>query len=62
MRTTAPTSSLFTFCGRTFSADEIGMMRRIAAGAKPNWNALTINALAIYVAVAYLLTFAFWTR
>ena len=31
MRTTAPTSSLFTFCGRTFSADEIGMMRRIAA-------------------------------
>lgn len=41
---------------------QIWMMRRIAAGAKPNWNALTINALAIYVAVAYLLTFAFWTR
>jgi 1,4-dihydroxy-2-naphthoate octaprenyltransferase len=41
---------------------QIWMMRRIAAGAKPNWNALTINALAIYVAVAYLLAFAFWTR
>ena len=41
---------------------QIWMMRRIAAGAKPNWNALTINALAIYVTVAYLLAFAFWTR
>lgn len=41
---------------------QIWMMRRIATGARPNWNALTINALAIYVAVAYLLAFAFWTR
>ncbi len=41
---------------------QIWMMRRIAAGMKPNWNALTINAMAIYVSVAYLLTFAFWTR
>jgi 1,4-dihydroxy-2-naphthoate octaprenyltransferase len=41
---------------------QIWLMRRIAAGAKPNWNALTLNALAIYVSVAYLLAFAFWTR
>jgi 1,4-dihydroxy-2-naphthoate octaprenyltransferase len=41
---------------------QIWIMRRIAAGAKPNWTALTINALAIYVSVAYLLAFAFWTR
>jgi 1,4-dihydroxy-2-naphthoate octaprenyltransferase len=41
---------------------QIWSMRRIAAGAKPNWTALTINALAIYVSVAYLLAFAFWTR
>lgn len=41
---------------------QIWMMRRIAAGMKPNWNALTINALVIFVSVAYLLTFAFWTR
>ena len=41
---------------------QIWMMRRIAAGVKPNWNALTINALAIYVSVAYLFAFAFWTR
>jgi hypothetical protein len=31
MKSTAPTSPAFTFCGRTFSADEIDMMRQIAA-------------------------------
>jgi hypothetical protein len=31
MKATAPTASTFTFCGRTFSADEIDLMRQIAS-------------------------------
>jgi hypothetical protein len=31
MRSTAPTASTFTFCGRIISADEIGLMRQIAS-------------------------------
>jgi len=39
---------------------QVWQMRRIAAGAKPNWKALTLNALTLFGATAYLLTFAFW--
>lgn len=39
---------------------QVWQMRRIAAGAKPNWRALTLNALTLFGATAYLLTFAFW--
>jgi hypothetical protein len=31
MRSTAPTASTFTFCGRIFTADEIDLMRQIAS-------------------------------
>ena len=41
---------------------QIWYMGRIAEGLKPNWTALTLNALAITAACTYLLTYAFWTR
>lgn len=41
---------------------QIWQMRRIADGARPNWTALTLTAIALFSVVAYLLTFAFWTR
>jgi 1,4-dihydroxy-2-naphthoate octaprenyltransferase len=41
---------------------QIWQMRRIADGAKPNWRALRLTAVALFATTAYLLTFAFWTR
>jgi 1,4-dihydroxy-2-naphthoate octaprenyltransferase len=41
---------------------QIWQMRNIANGVKPNWNALTIGALALFASMAYLLAFAFWTN
>lgn len=41
---------------------QIWYLSRIADGLKPNWTALTLNALAITAASAYLLMYAFWTR
>jgi 1,4-dihydroxy-2-naphthoate octaprenyltransferase len=41
---------------------QIWQMRRIAEGARPNWTALTLTGIALFSIVAYLLTFAFWTR
>lgn len=41
---------------------QIWQMRRIAAGAPPNWKALTVGAKALFAAAAYLLAYAFWTR
>jgi 1,4-dihydroxy-2-naphthoate octaprenyltransferase len=41
---------------------QIWQMRNIANGLKPNWNALTIGAVALFTAAAYLLAFAFWTH
>jgi 1,4-dihydroxy-2-naphthoate polyprenyltransferase len=35
-------------------------MRRIAAGAKPQWNLLVIGAVSLFGATVYMLTFAFW--
>lgn len=39
---------------------QIIQMRRIAGGAKPQWNILVIGALALFSAYAYFVTFAFW--
>jgi len=39
---------------------QIYQIRAIANGAKPNWRALMVGALALFAAMAYLLTFAFW--
>jgi 1,4-dihydroxy-2-naphthoate octaprenyltransferase len=41
---------------------QIWQMRRIADGAPPNWNGLTLTAAALFVSAAYLLAFTFWTR
>jgi 1,4-dihydroxy-2-naphthoate polyprenyltransferase len=41
---------------------QIWQMRRIAAGAKPNWTTLVLTAVVIFASMAYLLAFAFWTR
>ncbi|MFZ6030864.1 MAG: hypothetical protein ACOYYS_24420 [Chloroflexota bacterium] len=35
---------------------------RIAAGAKPNWRALTLGAQLLVGVMAYLLTYGFWIR
>jgi len=39
---------------------QIWQMRRIANGARPNWNALIIGSVALFASMAYLLGFAFW--
>lgn len=41
---------------------QIWMVNRIADGAKPNWSALTLTAVALYGVTAYLLAFTFWIR
>lgn len=41
---------------------QIWQMRRIAAGARPNWRSLTLTAVVLFASMAYLLAFAFWTR
>jgi 1,4-dihydroxy-2-naphthoate octaprenyltransferase len=41
---------------------QIWQMRRIAAGAKPNWRNLTLTGIVLFVSEVYLLAFAFWTR
>lgn len=41
---------------------QIWQMRNIANGNKPNWNALTVGALALFALMSYLLAFSFWTN
>jgi 1,4-dihydroxy-2-naphthoate octaprenyltransferase len=41
---------------------QIWQMRRIADGYKPNWLALSLNAVILYAATIYLLTFSYWIR
>ena len=41
---------------------QIWQMRRIAAGGKTNWLALTMNAVVLFGLMTYMLAFAFWTR
>ncbi len=45
-----------------FGLLQIYWLRNISNGAKPIWNLLTVNALAVFGLTAYLLTFAFWLR
>jgi 1,4-dihydroxy-2-naphthoate octaprenyltransferase len=37
-------------------------MWRISQGARPNWNALMVNAIATFGLMAYLLTYSYWTH
>ena len=41
---------------------QIWQMRRIADGARPNWNAVKVTSAALFFMSAYLLLFGFWTR
>jgi 1,4-dihydroxy-2-naphthoate octaprenyltransferase len=45
-----------------FALLQIYWLRNISLGARPVWNLLTVNALAVFGLTAYLLTFAFWLR
>ena len=39
---------------------QIWQMRRVADGASPNWTTLTLLPVALFAAMAYLLTFTYW--
>jgi 1,4-dihydroxy-2-naphthoate octaprenyltransferase len=41
---------------------QIWQMSSIAAGAKPHWRLLSLNAVATVVMTAYLVTFTLWTH
>jgi 1,4-dihydroxy-2-naphthoate octaprenyltransferase len=41
---------------------QIWQMRRIGAGAKPNWTTMGLTAVVLFASVTYLLAFTFWTR
>lgn len=41
---------------------ELWQMWRIRNGAKPNWRALKINAIALFGSMAYMITYAYWSR
>ncbi len=41
---------------------QVFQINRIAAGAKPNWNTVTLAGLTTFAATAYLLAFSFWSR
>jgi 1,4-dihydroxy-2-naphthoate octaprenyltransferase len=41
---------------------QIWQMRRIGAGAKPNWTTVGFTAVVLFGSVAYLLAFTFWMR
>ena len=51
-----------SFLTLPFAILQIFWLRNISQGAKPVWNLLTVNALAVFGLTAYLLTFAFWLR
>jgi 1,4-dihydroxy-2-naphthoate polyprenyltransferase len=41
---------------------QIWLMHRIGSGARPNWTALTLTAIASFGIMSYLLAFSFWIR
>lgn len=49
------------FLGLPIGLYQIWQMNRIMDGAKPRWRLLSLNALATFGLVAYLLAFSFWT-
>jgi len=51
-----------SFLTLPFAILQIFWVRNISNGARPIWNLLTVNALAVFGLTAYLLTFAFWLR
>ncbi len=45
-----------------FGLLQIWQMRRIAAGLKPNWTAVTLSSVVLFGAMSYLIAFTFWTH
>lgn len=45
-----------------FALLQVLLLRNIALGAKPVWNLVSANAVAIYGLTAYFLTLSFWIR
>lgn len=45
-----------------FGLLQIWQMYQIGNGKKPNWTALTLNALVTFIGLAYLFAIAFWTH
>jgi 1,4-dihydroxy-2-naphthoate octaprenyltransferase len=45
-----------------FAALQWHLLRNIASGAKPIWNLLTANAVAVFGLTTYFLTLSFWLR
>jgi 1,4-dihydroxy-2-naphthoate octaprenyltransferase len=45
-----------------FALLQIYWLHNISLGAKPLWNLLTANAIAVFGLTAYLLTLTFWLR
>jgi len=45
-----------------FAALQWHLMRNIASGAKPIWNLLTANTVAVFGLTTYFLTLSFWLR
>lgn len=45
-----------------FALLQVYWLRNISLGAKPLWTLLTVNALAVFGLMLYLLAFAFWLR
>ena len=45
-----------------FAILQVFLLRSIALGAKPMWNLLSANAVAIFGLTAYFLTLSFWLR
>ncbi len=41
---------------------QVWQMHSIANGAKPNWNLLTVGAMALFASMAYFVAYAFWTH
>ena len=41
---------------------QVFLMLRVASGAKPNWNAITLGPTALYAILVYIFAFSFWTH
>lgn len=55
-------ATLSGIAGLAIGFIQIWQMRRIERGEKPNWNLLTIGAVAHLSVTVYLITFSFWTH
>lgn len=51
-----------TLSGLIIGMMQIYLMRRIAAGDKPNWQLLITGSVSLYALVVYLLGYSFWVR